>query len=132
MNNGILYNRIKEDKPFKKSDIIIIAALILVVAAFIIIFYPRQSGSYAEIYGGGKLIKVMPLNNDDEFIYHYDANHKNIITVKEGKISVTYADCRDKICQNHIPANTAGSVIICLPHNLVIVVKGEGGSDGIV
>lgn len=127
-----LFEKIKTDKPFKKGDIIALVALVLVVAVFFAAAYPRQKGGYAEIYSGNNLIKVMPLSTDGEYVFYYDETHKNIITVSGGKISVTYADCKDKICVNHPPANAAGSSIVCLPHNLIIVIKGESDVDGVV
>jgi hypothetical protein len=127
-----LFEKVKADKPFKRGDIIAAIALVLAVAVFFAAAYPRQKGGYAEIYNGNNLIKVMPLSTDGEFVFNYDENHKNIITVKDGRISVTYADCRNKICVNHPPTDIAGSSIICLPHNLIIVVKGDSDVDGVV
>jgi hypothetical protein len=129
--NG-LFEKIKYNKPFKKSDIIVIILLILILSAVFAAFYPRQQGRYAYIYSQNKLIKVMPLDADDEFVFNYDDFNKNIITVSGGKISVTYSDCKDKICQSHAPASAAGSSIICLPHNLFIIIKGEADVDAVV
>lgn len=128
--NG-LYRTVRESKPFKMTDLLIIP--LLIVIPLLITFLLSSSGGYAEIYADGSLIKVMPLNEDGHFTYHFDESRKNVITVKNGKVSVTYADCADKICTHFPPADNAGSAIICLPHKLVIVVRGgEEEYDGVV
>ena len=51
---------------------------------------------------------------------------KNVVTVKDGSVSVTDADCRDKICVKSAPLkkdNAATSVIVCLPHKLIITLE---------
>ncbi|MDD4002588.1 MAG: NusG domain II-containing protein [Clostridia bacterium] len=129
--NG-LFEKIKYNKPFKKSDIIVIILLILILLAVFLALSSHRQGEYAYIYSQNKLIKVMPLDTDDEFIFNYDSSNKNIITVSGGKISVTYSDCKDKICVSHAPVSTAGSSIICLPHSLFIIIRGEAEIDAVV
>jgi hypothetical protein len=128
--NKNLYSEIKKGKLFKLSDVVIISGLIAVIAiSYIFYAINRQSGNYAEIYGNGVLVKVMPLSVDAEYRYTDEEGGYNIIAVKDGKISVTEANCQDKICAFYPPQNAAGSMIICLPHKLVIIVKGEREFD---
>lgn len=123
---------IKKSKPFKITDLLICIILLAVIIISVFTLVPSGSGSYAEIYSGGSLVKTMYLNVDDTFRYEYEG-HYNIITVNGGKISVTGSDCRDKICANYPKTNTAESTIICLPNKLLIIVKGdENGVDGII
>ncbi|NLK16936.1 MAG: NusG domain II-containing protein [Clostridiales bacterium] len=129
---GSLFRAVKESKPFKKADLLIIPLLMLASALAIFLLSPG-GGSYAEIYADGKLVRVMPLDVDAEFVYHFDEGRKNVITVKGGKVSVSYADCADKICTHYPPTDRASSSIICLPHKLVIIVRGgENEYDGVV
>lgn len=124
------YDTIKKSSAFKMSDIIIIlgAAILLICAVFLI--KPTGRGEFAYIYSGSKLIKIMPLADDDVFLYEFDG-HYNQITVKDGAISVTAADCDDELCLNSLPINVSGSSIICLPHKLYIEVQGGGGDNGV-
>lgn len=132
MKNTQLYNQIKYGKRrlLKLTDIIFISALIIIIV-FSYLFTTQSGGAYAEIYGEGKLVKVMPLNIDDVYLYEYGGQY-NYIIVKNGKIGVSEASCNDKICMHYPSTDIAGSVIICLPHKLVILIKGDGGVDGVV
>ncbi len=127
-----LFRAVKESRPFKKADLLIIPLLVAISALSFFLLSPG-SGSYVEVYADGELIKVMPLDVDAEFVYQYEEGRKNVIAVKGGKVSVTYADCADKICMHYPPTDRAGSTIICLPHKLVVTVKGgQEQYDGVV
>lgn len=133
MKHNNLSEKIKYGKLFKKTDIIFLAVLITVIAAAFFAVIPKDKGSYAEIYSGSRLVKVMYLNIDSEYTFNFDQDHKNVITVKDGKIFITNSDCNDKICMHFAPADKTGSTIICLPHKLYIVVKGtKDDIDGVV
>lgn len=122
------YNLIKNSRPFKVLDAVICLSLIAVFTLGIFLLMPKGEGFRAEVYKDGRLIKVLPLNVDDVFIYEQDGEY-NKIMVSGGKVFIQSASCDDKLCINHPPTDTAGSTIICLPHRLVIIVKGEGGVD---
>lgn len=128
-----LYYKIKNDKIFKIADIIFIAVLLIgILSIYFFTVNNRNSGAYAEIYNENKLVKTMSLNTDAEYTYIYNENEYNIITVKDGKISVTESSCNEKICINYPSTNTVGSTIICLPHKMLIIIKGEQEIDGIL
>ena len=132
MKHSALYENIKNNKPFKKTDVFFVAFLVVSILTLYIITLPKNNGSYAEIYKGNELVKVMYLNTDSEFVYQFDEDHKNVITVKDGKIFVTESDCNDKICLHYHPSNKAGSTIVCLPHSLFIIIKGDDQLDGVI
>ncbi len=83
--------------------------------------------STAEIYSDGKLIKTVSLNIDQEF----SINGHNTMTVKNGSIAVTDADCPDKYCMNR-GFCSGGTDIVCLPNRLVIHFVAESEVDGVV
>ena len=45
--------------------------------------------------------------------------------VKDGKVSVTEADCPDKVCVNTGEISKSGDTIVCLPHKLVVEIEGS-------
>lgn len=51
----------------------------------------------------------------------------NLLSVTEGVVAMESADCRDQICVRHKPISAAGESVICLPHRLVIEIR--GGED---
>ena len=126
------FRAVKESRPFNEADLLIIPLLVAISALSFFLLSPG-GGSYVEVYADGELIKVMPLSTDAEFIYQHEEGSKNVITVKGGKVAVTYADCADKICMQYPATDRAGSTIICLPHKLVVTVRGgQEGYDGVV
>ena len=54
----------------------------------------------------------------------------NIVSVKEGKIAVTEADCPDHYCMDRGWCNS-GAQIVCLPNRLVLEFTGEQTIDGL-
>jgi hypothetical protein len=127
MNRIEKINEIKKQKYFVKKDILvffILAVFLTLLTAGIFMIY-NKTGNKACIYSDGELIKTMPLNNDDEFLYEYEG-HYNKIIIENGYVFIEDADCNDKICIAEGKINKIGDSIICLPHKLVIIIKGEG------
>ena len=48
----------------------------------------------------------------------------NLLMVSEAGVSMEAADCPDQICVHHIPIKGGGESIICLPHKLVVEIRG--------
>ena len=56
----------------------------------------------------------------------------NIIRVERGRIAVVSADCPDGACVRRGWISYAGGGAVCLPHRLVVRIKGAGGGvDGV-
>ena len=90
----------------------LLAAVCLVLSLSLL--NPRTA-SYAQIHSDGKLIKTVDLSIDQEFT----VNGHNTVTVKDGKIAVTWADCPDHYCIDR-GFRAGGTEIVCLPNRLVI------------
>lgn len=59
----------------------------------------------------------------------------NLLSVSDGVVRMEAADCPDQICVHHRPVSGGGESIICLPHKLVVEIRGEteeAGLDGMV
>ena len=84
----------------------------------------------AQVKYGNSFLTVR-LDEDQEFTIASDDGGYNIVTVKDGKIAVTQADCPDQYCVRQGFCNQ-GEQIVCLPHNLVISFVGESEIDGAV
>lgn len=56
-------------------------------------------------------------------------NGINEIEIKDGEVSMVYADCRDQICVNHVPINKEHESIICLPHKVVVEIENGEEND---
>ncbi len=116
----------------KKKILILSAIAALAAVGGIIVFiamrYAPTENPKAEIYSNGVLLYSLPLNTDKEITVSCKDGGYNVITVKNGAICVSDADCPDLVCVR-TGAVSGGSIpIVCLPHKLEI--KIVGGNDG--
>lgn len=122
-------------KIVKKWDIIII--IILLVISFIpyIIFInskeAKSDESYAVISIAGKEYKKVRLDNnvkDEEFTIN-TKDGINVVKIVKNKIAIIDADCPDRICELPGFISNVGERLVCLPHKLVIEIKGTTNSN---
>ena len=92
-------------------------ALCLILSMWTLL--PREDAALARITSGGKLIKTVNLNENQQFTITTDSRGENIITVRDGKIAVTEANCPDHHCMKR-GFCASGTDIVCLPNKLVI------------
>lgn len=115
-----------------KKIIIATGILAAIAAAGIVIFAimsnAERKNPAAEIYQDGKLIRTVSLSEDTEFTITCESGY-NVVTVADGKICVSSADCPDKVCVRQGKINGAVP-IVCLPHKLEIhVINGNDTVD---
>ena len=122
-----------KDFKLKKADIIVLAAVFCIAAvAFACVTFLPSRGSVAVIEQKGAVIAELPLDENTVFEVKDGGRVTNVVEVKDGAISVTKADCPDKICQNHRAVSKSGESIICLPNRVIVTVRGEGREvDGV-
>ena len=84
-------------------------------ALWILLFPGETDAQRIEIRSDGALIAVLPLDEDAEI----DVVGHNTVTVRDGKVAVTHADCPDQICVRRGWCS-GGRDIVCLPNRLVI------------
>lgn len=126
-------------KYFKKGDVFVYMAALLLVFVFVFfaVIYPRNAGDVFYVYFEGEKIFSASLKEDAEYLFYIDGNKGyvvpvrkidcisyNVIEVKGGKVGVREADCPDGTCKMQGKKNWGE--ILCLPHKMRIVVKGEG------
>ena len=111
----------------KRKVICIIAVLCIVFFSLLgmILVNNAGGGSTACVYSDGKLIKTIDLHsaNGQSFTVRSADGGYNVITVKDGCISITDADCPDKICVRTAPISDGIQPIVCMPHKLVIRIE---------
>lgn len=107
------------------------AVALLLLAAFWA--WPRQQDTvYGEITLEGQLYRRIQLtgHRGREVIPVRTERGENVIVVEDEEIFVQEADCPDKICVKTGRLSKAGQVAACLPHKLMIEVKG-GSEPGV-
>ena len=107
--------------------ILLCALLLLSVLACIPLLSSKPAGR-AKITSDGEVITIVDLKIDQEFTVESDRGGSNTITVKDGAIAVTAAECPDHYCMKRGFCN-GGTQIVCLPNRLVITFLDGGEVD---
>ena len=104
----------------------IIAAAILIlligsVIAVVIVFRPSDKNT-VRILQDNKVLYTLDLSKEKDRTFRIEAANGgwNDITLKDGRICVSCADCPDQTCVNTGFLRSEGVPVVCLPHRLVI------------
>ena len=121
-----------DNKVRLKRDIILVLSMVIIAAAaFLIInFAVKKDGSYAVIKVDGNVIKTLDLNSGETTIeVNGYQGGVNKVVINDGKVSMTEADCPDELCVKTGKISRVGETIVCLPHRVVVEIKGSQDDD---
>jgi hypothetical protein len=110
-----------------KYWIAVMAAVLIICVALSLFTFNGKTASRAQIISNGKVIRTVELAIDQEFT----VNSKNTVTIKDGKIAVTWADCPDHYCMKR-GFCSGGTDIVCLPNRMVIEFLAEQEVDAAI
>ena len=113
-----------------KHWIMLFRAVFIFCLVLVLVPFNRDAADKAQVKSGDTVI-VVDLHEQQEFTLEAPGGGYNTVTVKDGKIAVTEADCPDQYCVKQGFCNS-GEQIVCLPHKLVISFIGESEIDGAV
>ncbi len=135
-NVSVINKRSKalDNKVRLKRDIILVLSMVIIAAAaFLIInFAVKKDGSYAVIKVDGNVIKTLDLNSGETTIeVNGYQGGVNKVVINDGKVSMTEADCPDELCVKTGKISRVGETIVCLPHRVVVEIKGSQDDDSI-
>ena len=108
--------------------LLISGLLVICLALSFWLLQPAEGMLAAEIWSDGKLLCTLDLRIDQKMTVT-GARGSNEVTVEDGKIAVTQADCPDHYCMQRGWCG-GGAQIVCLPNRLVIRFTEEQGIDG--
>ena len=115
---------LQQMQHIKKKDLILLLAVsVLIAGGFLVksLFFGKE-GIKARIAQPGGIITELDLNKETELHLDDGLGGTNTVVVKDGKLSVTEANCPDLVCVYSPPVSLTGEIIACLPHGLVITV----------
>ena len=116
-------------KKKKIRNDIILAAVILVIAVAGLLFikFTKVQGNRVVVKIDGVETVSYSLTEDVRYEIRTGENNENInvLVIKDGKAYVSEADCPDGICKDYRPISYVGETIVCLPHKVVIEIKGN-------
>ena len=111
-------------KRLLRNDLILIGVIALLSAVvFGIFFLTRSKGKEVSVQIDGSEAGRYSLSEDFHTVINSGNEQYNVLKIKDGKASVIGANCRDGICEQHIPISNEGETIVCLPHKVVIIVE---------
>ena len=117
-------------KMLKRADILLM--LFLLCLSFFPLVLRQETipdAVYADIVLDGRLVRRVALSahkGSETFSIAAPDGHQNILRLEGSTIAVIYADCPDQLCVKAGTAFRPGDVIACLPHKLMIEIKGNG------
>ena len=113
-----------------KNWILLLGALLLICVVLSAVFLMGDQADLAQVYSDGQLLYTLDLRLEQTKTVQSEYG-ENVITVWDGKIAVTHADCPDKYCMKR-GFCSGGMQIVCLPNRLVIRFVAEQGIDAAV
>ena len=113
-----------------KYWLLIMGVILVICGALSLLLLQSEPANFAEIYSDGKLLYTMDLRIDREETVE-SAYGTNVITVQDGCIAVTHADCPDGYCMKR-GFCSGGAEIVCLPNRLIIRFKAQQQIDAAV
>lgn len=116
-----------------KAIIFLLLAAVAASAAVLLLRGRGEDRPVARITRDGVLLEEIDLTTVDQpyTLTFEDESGRNVVTVEQGRIRVSEADCPDRVCVNQGWISDGTVPIVCLPHRLMIEIKGGGGElDG--
>ena len=94
----------------------------------------RTEGAVAEIVQDGVVLYEIDLSavtREEILVVEWPEGGSNTVRIQPGRICVSDADCPDRICVSQGWLSHQATPIVCLPHRLVIRLKGAGDVDAV-
>ena len=116
--------------------ILFLVILLICSALTAVLFLWQGTGTVANIYQDGKLIRQIQLDtvtSPYEFTVTDENGGENVIRVETGAICVVKANCPDQVCVDagYLQEGSAFP-IVCLPHKLTITVSENGQESAVI
>ena len=111
---------------------LIAALLIIAIAAWGCMqfaFAADGDDTYATVTDATGTTHHISLGEDGTYPIETDLG-TNVIVVEGGKAHMESADCPGHDCIDQGAIGSAGEIIVCLPHKLIVSVESASGADG--
>lgn len=112
-------------KKSTKNTLVLIVLILLIACSMLAIqrLVLTKHGSYAVISIDGKEVERLDLDKDQELTVETSYGGYNIVEVKNNKVFVKEADCKNQVCVNTGEISESYDVIACLPHGLTVTIE---------
>ena len=111
----------------KRNTYLFLLVLLAIIGVGFLIqrYFFGKTGATAIIEQDGETVAELNLNKNTKFVLNDGNGGSNTITVQNGHISVTEANCPDLVCVRTGAISQTGEVIACLPHKLIITISSD-------
>lgn len=83
----------------------------------------------AEVTVDGQVYGVYSLDQEQTVEIRIDGEVGNVLWIRDGKADMTEATCPDRLCVHQAAVSKEHETIVCLPHRVVVEVKGGDEAD---
>lgn len=118
-------------REIKKADIILV--IVLLLSGFVTTLFlggMSAKGDKAVISVGGKLYGTYSIKKDRTIIIRKNG-HTNVVSIKNGKVQMASASCKNQLCVKHKAIAGNNEQIVCLPNHVMIRIVGKDSHDQI-
>lgn len=125
-------------KYIRKADIVLLIVLVIAGLASSAYFAMSKTGgdtviieSDGDLYATYSLFEDRTIDVPAPGSKSADTGsaHKytkyNTVVIKNGKVSVTEATCKNQVCVKYSEISQAGESIVCLPNKLMVRIEGD-------
>ena len=121
----------KEKNQDKRKNVLLFGSvMILLCIAFLIqaCILPRRAARI-EIVQNGTVSAVFSMDETETLRVEGADGNYNIVHIEQGTVWVSDADCGNHDCIRQGKISKVGQSIICLPHQMIIRIVGEGETE---
>ena len=121
-------------RKYKNDILLILVVLVLAGGVWLLTRLTRRQGGEAVVTVDGETVAVLPLAEDASLtVAPSRTDYVNTVVVADGRVCVETANCPDRICVEQGWKRYDGEMIVCLPHRLIVTVRGGApGTDATV
>ena len=121
MKGRTAWREVLRECGLTRGDLWLTGGLIVVSAVIGLLFLlASPAPRYVTVRVNGTQVLRVPLDRDGV----YPIGETNIITVSDGEVRMTHADCPDQICVKTGSISRSGQSIVCAPNRMVVTITG--------
>lgn len=110
-------------------DLILVGAVLAAaLAVYALVNVLGRDGQTVVVTVDGTVIAEKPITVNDA-VEIKDADGYNRVVIDNREVYMESADCPDKVCVKTGRISRAGETIVCLPHKVVVEIKGGSSYD---
>ena len=111
-------------KILKKADIVLFATLMIIgISLSVLSFKSATPAKSVVVTVDGELYGTYDIE-ENQTIKVTENNHTNKITIKDGRVQMSYSDCKNQVCVKDGSISKTNHTIVCLPNKVMIEITG--------